>query len=51
VFLAAGHGTAAQEMRDAQATGPRDEIDIFTPRKREHFDLSNRRLPDLQIFF
>jgi len=30
---------ATQEMRDAQATGPRNEIDIFTTRKREHFDL------------
>jgi hypothetical protein len=39
VFLAAGHGTATQEMRDAQATGPRNEIDIFTTRKREHFGL------------
>jgi hypothetical protein len=32
--LAAGHGEATQEMRDARATGPRNEIDISTRRKR-----------------
>jgi hypothetical protein len=30
-------------MRDAQATGPRNEIDIFTTRKRELFDLRLER--------
>ena len=31
--LAAGRGAATQEMRDARATGPHNEIDIFTRRK------------------
>jgi hypothetical protein len=28
--LAAGHGTATQEISDARAAGPRNEIDIIT---------------------
>ena len=30
---AGGHGEATQEMHDARATGPRNEIDISTRRK------------------
>jgi hypothetical protein len=41
---------ATQEMRDAPATGPRNEIDIFTTRKREHFDLRPKPQASGQIF-
>jgi len=36
--LAAGHGAATQEMRDARATGPRNEIDSSTRRRTGVFE-------------
>src|SRR5580692_7367242 len=43
--LVAGHGTATQEISDARAAGPRNEIDIFTTGKWNIWIRnSNRRL-------